>query len=93
MWNNEIHICEEGSGVDIHYVNGKVPRPKGGFTLPGYKYCGPYNPLDEQIDSEGNVLDPPKNELDKICMTHDLEYDSAKDKSDKHIADKRCWRA
>ena len=31
----------DGSGVDIHKMIGKVPKPKGGFTLPGHKYTGP----------------------------------------------------
>ena len=36
--------------MDIHKVIGKLPRPKSGFVLPGHKYTGPYNPLDEQLD-------------------------------------------
>ena len=76
-------------GIDVHSLIGKLPRPKKGFVLPGYRYCGPYNPLDEQIDEQGNVIDPPKNELDKICMVHDIEYDKAQSKGDKHKADRR----
>ena len=38
--------------MDIHKLIGKLPRPKKGFTLPGHKYTGPYNPLDEQLDEK-----------------------------------------
>ena len=78
-----------GASLDIHKAIGKLPRPKGGFTLPGYKYCGPYNPLDEQVDSEGNLIDEPKNEIDRVCAVHDMDYDKAESKQDKHIADKK----
>ena len=40
--------------------------PKKGLTLPGYKYCGPGNPLDNGL---------PVNELDAVCMNHDYCYD------------------
>ena len=36
--------------MDIHKVIGYLPRPKKGWVLPGHKYTGPYNPLDEQLD-------------------------------------------
>ena len=35
--------------MDIHKWIEKLPRPKGGFTPPGYKYMGPYNPLENQL--------------------------------------------
>ena len=78
-----------GGGIDIHKAIGKLPRPKSGFTLPGYKYCGPYNPLDEQVDSEGNLIDEPKNEIDRVCAVHDMDYGKAESKQDKHVADKK----
>ena len=31
----------DGGGVDIHKLIGRLPKPKGGFTLPGHKYTGP----------------------------------------------------
>ena len=49
-----------GSGIDIHKLIGKLPKPKKGFTLPGYNYAGPYNPLEKQVkfDSEtGEIFD------------------------------------
>ena len=27
----------------------KLPKPKGGWTLPGHNYTGPYNPLEQQL--------------------------------------------
>ena len=52
---------KSASSIDIHKAIGKLPRPKRGFTLPGYKYCGPYNLLDEHVDSERNLIDEPQN--------------------------------
>lgn len=31
-----------GKGFDIHKAIGKLPKPKGCWTLPGHKYTGPY---------------------------------------------------
>ena len=39
----------KGKRVDIHKAIGKLPKPKSGWTLPGHKYTGPYNPLDQQL--------------------------------------------
>ena len=30
----------DGGGVDLHKLIGRLPKPKGGFTLPGHKYTG-----------------------------------------------------
>ena len=38
-----------GRGLDIHKAIGKLPKPKGGWTIPGHKYTGPYNDLDKQV--------------------------------------------
>lgn len=38
-----------GDGLDIHKAIGKLPRPKGGFTLLGHEYTGPYNRLEKQL--------------------------------------------
>jgi len=32
---------KHGGAVDIHKAIGKLPKPKGGWTLPGHKYTGP----------------------------------------------------
>ncbi len=48
--------------MDIHAVIGKLPRPKGGFTLPKHRYTGPYNPLDKQLDKNDQPI-PVKNRI------------------------------
>ena len=52
--------------------------PKKGLTLPGHKYCGPGNRLDNG---------PPTNRLDAICMEHYYCYSSniPKSKCDKNL--------
>lgn len=52
-----------GGKLDIHKAI-KPIVPKGGITLPGTNYCGPYNRMDL----------PTKNKLDSVCRSHDLCY-------------------
>ena len=88
-----------GRGVDIHKAIGKLPKPKGGWTLPGHKYTGPYNPLDKQVlhDDTGKILeiyDMPTGATDAIAMQHDVDYTICKDdKKCKHRADKKMVSA
>ena len=36
--------------IDIHEKIGKLPIiPKRGFVLPNMVYCGPFNPIHEQL--------------------------------------------
>lgn len=61
-----------GGALDIHKAI--LPLlPKNGLTIPGYKYCGPGNPLDNG---------PPVNELDTVCMNHDICYNNGISKHD-----------
>ena len=57
-----------GGKIDIHSLIGKLPRPKGGFTLPNHKYTGPYNPLDTQLDGNDKPLpgQEPYNQVDAV---------------------------
>lgn len=77
-----------GNGIDIHSLIGKLPKPKSGWTAPGYKYMGPYNPLDKQLEYDpktGEVLKwytKPKNRVDEISAYHDICYDMGKDKGE-----------
>ena len=88
-----------GKGVDIHKAIGKLPKPKSGWTLPGHKYTGPYNDLENQVryDNQGNILeiyDKPTGKTDAIAMQHDVDYTICKDdKKCKHRADKKMVRA
>ena len=68
-----------GAGVDIHKAIGRLPKPKSGWTLPGHKYTGPYNDLENQVryDNQGNILeicDKPTGKTDAIAMQHDVDY-------------------
>ena len=39
----------DGGAIDIHKAIGKFPKPKAGWTLPGHRYTGPYNDLENQV--------------------------------------------
>ena len=75
----------DGGGVDIHKLIGKLPKPKGGFTLPGHKYTGPYNDLDSQLR-----YDPNTGEI----LQHDVDYSICGDnKKCKNAADRKMVKA
>ena len=70
----------DGGAIDIHKQIGKLPKSKGGWTLPGHKYTGPYNDLENQVryDPEtGEILeiyDQPTGPTDAVAMQHDVDY-------------------
>ena len=43
-----------GKGIDIHKAILKV-APKKGFVMPGHKYTGPGNPLEQQLSYDPNT--------------------------------------
>ena len=43
-----------GSGIDIHDAILKV-APKKGFVMPGHRYTGPGNPLEQQLRYDPNT--------------------------------------
>ena len=71
---------QKGKGVDIYKAIGKLPKPKSGFTLPGHKYTGPYNPLDQQLrfdPNTGEILEfyvKPSGKTDAVAAQHDVDY-------------------
>ena len=75
--------------IDIHSLLGKNPITRN-ILKPkfGYRYCGPYNNLDKQVDYNKNtgeiykIYDKPKNKTDKVCMNHDICYSIGKNKTD-----------
>jgi len=94
------NLGRRGKGVDIHKVIVKLPKPKGGWTLPGHKYTGPYNDSDNQVryDPEtGEILeiyDPPTGKTDAIAKQHDVDYSvCGDDKKCKHVADRKMVKA
>lgn len=88
-----------GRGVDIHKAIGKVPKPKNGWTAPGYKYAGPYNPLHKQLkhDEKCSILeiyDKPTGKTDAVAMQHDVDYTiCGDDKKCKHRADAKMVKS
>ena len=82
-------IMSKGSGIDIHKFIGKLPKPKKGFTLPGYNYAGPYNPLEKQLEFDpktGEILEiyeNPSGKTDAVAIQHDVDYSLCED-------DKKC---
>ena len=70
----------DGGALDIHKAIGKLPRPAGGWTLPGHKYTGPYNDLENQVrynPETGEILeiyDQPTGPTDAVAMQHDVDY-------------------
>ena len=75
--------------IDIHSLLGKNPITRN-ILKPkfGYRYCGPYNNLDKQVDYNKNTgqihkeYDKAKNKTDSICMNHDICYSIGKNKND-----------
>ena len=78
----------DGGALDIHKAIGKLPRPKAGFTPGKYKYMGPYNPLDQQLEynkDNGEITKwhvEPYNKVDEIAPYHDACDDMGKNKCD-----------
>ena len=81
--------------IDIHKAIGKLPFiPKRGFVLPKINFCGPLNPIQDQLiyDQKGNIIryiQKPTGKTDEICAQHDVDYTSSKSLKDKHITDKK----
>ena len=75
--------------IDIHSILGKNPITRSVLKPKfGYRYCGPYNNLDKQVDyneTTGRIYkirDKPKNKTDEICMKHAICYSIGKNKND-----------
>ena len=70
----------DGGALDIHKHIGKLPKPAGGWTLPGHRYTGPYNDLENQVrynPETGEILeiyDQPTGPTDAVAMQHDIDY-------------------
>ena len=89
-----------GNGLDIHKAVGKLPKPKGGWTLLRHHYTGPYNDLDKQLKYNpvtGEILEiyqKPTGTTDAIAMQHDVDYAvCGDDKKCKHRADDKMIQA
>ena len=93
-----------GGDIDIHKAISKLPKPKSGFTLPGHKYTGPYNPLDEQLrydPNTGEILEyyvKPTGKTDTVAAQHDVDYANCEKRSKnskkcKNEADRKMVKA
>ena len=95
-----------GSAIDIHKQIGKLPKPKAGWTLPGHRYTGLNNNLENQVkwDPEtGEILeiyDLPTGKTDAVAiqmatfMQHDVDYSVCGDnKKCKHEADRKMVKS
>ena len=75
-----------GKGIDIHKAILKV-APKKGFVMPGHKYTGPGNPLEQQLrydPTTGQILEiyqQPTGKTDAVSMQHDVDYTVCGNKS------------
>ena len=89
-----------GKGIDVHKAIGKLPKPKGGFTLPGHNYTGPYNPLEDQLrydPTTGEILEfyvNPTGKTDAIAAQHDVDYSvCGNDRKCKNKADRKMVKS
>ena len=90
----------DGGAIDIHKQIGKLPKPKGGWTLPGHKYTGPYNDLENQVrynPETGEILeiyDQPTGPTDAVSMQHDVDYSvCGNDRKCKYKADRKMVKS
>ena len=92
----------DGGALDIHKAIGKLPRHAGGFTLPGHKYTGPYNDLENQVrynPETGEMLmleiyDQPTGPTDAIAMQHDVHCSVCCDnRKSKNKADRKMVKS
>ena len=79
---------QSGGGLDIHKAILKV-APKKGFVMPGHKYTGPGNPLNEQLKWDPNtgkileIYEKPTGKTDAVSMQHDVDYSVCANKPSK----------
>ena len=72
-------ISPTGGAIDIHKAILKV-APTKGFVMPGHRYTGPGNPLEEQLRYDPNtgqileIYQQPTGRTDAVSMQHDVDY-------------------
>ena len=102
--NNKPTKKKSGGAIDIHKAILKV-APKKGFVMPGHRYTGPGNPLEQQLRYDPNtgqileIYQQPTGRTDAVSMQHDVDYTVCgnKPKSDqvkcKNDADRKMVKA
>ena len=103
-YNSWIKWKGYGGGLDIHNAILKI-APKKGFVMPGHRYTGPGNPLEQQLRYDPNtgqileIYQQPTGKTDAVSMQHDVDYSVCgnKPKSDqvkcKNDADRKMVKA
>lgn len=71
------------------FVNWLIQKNPLNLTLPGYKFCGPGNPLVQQLRDSVQ----PSNRLDSYCREHDIAYQNSKQDSVLAEADKKLFKS
>ena len=72
-------ISPTGGAINIHKAILKV-APKKGFVMPGHRYTGPGNPLEQQLRYDPNtgrileIYQQPTGKTDAVSMQHDVDY-------------------
>ena len=72
-------ISPTGGAIDIHKAILKV-APKKGFVMPGHRYTGPGNPLEQKLRYDPNtgqileIYQQPTGGTDAVSMQHDVDY-------------------
>ena len=72
-------ISPTGGAIDIHKAILKV-APKKGFVMPGHRYTGPGNLLEQQLRYDPNtgqileIYQQPTGRTDAVSMQHDVDY-------------------
>ena len=85
---DNVDYFRRGKGLDIHKAILKV-APKKGFVMPGHKYTGPGNPLNEQLKWDPNtgkileIYEKPTGKTDAVSMQHDVDYSVCANKPSK----------
>ena len=77
--SKKLDPMHSGGAIDIHKAILKV-APKKGFVMPGHKYTGPGNPLEQQLRYDPNtgqileIYQQPTGKTDAVSMQHDVDY-------------------
>ena len=77
--SKKLDPMHSGGAIDIHKAILKV-APKKGFVMPGHRYTGPGNPLEQQLmydPNTGQILEiyqQPTGKTDAVSMQHDVDY-------------------
>ena len=102
--SKKLDPMHSGGAIDIHKAILKV-APKKGFVMPGHRYTGPGNPLEQQLRYDPNtgqileIYQQPTGKTDAVSMQHDVDYSVCANKPEsnqvkcKNDADRKMVKA